>query len=78
MKWSKPRPGEMFSVSNTTPAYKVAHYIVDGVSRFRCSFKGEFIGRVTDDKNEAKQICERHNTITQEAKEITDGPKATA
>lgn len=74
MKWKK--ENEYLATSNTMPAYKVAKYNVHPkYPVYRASFKGEFLGRETECPKEARQICERHHTITQEAKEFTNGPK---
>lgn len=73
MKWAK--RGELLAVSNTMPEYRVAKFYIVGQEVFRASFKGEFLGRMTEDPKEAQAICERHHTITQEAKEVTSDQK---
>lgn len=73
MKWE--RAGANVEVSNTSPAYKIARFMQGDTKLFRASFKGEFIGGVHKRAAEAKSLCENHNMITQEAKELTDETK---
>lgn len=68
MKWAK--QSEFVALSNTTPTYKVAKFVVDGRPLYRASVRGEFIGRVCDDPKEAQAICERHLMIVGQEKEV--------
>lgn len=68
MKWAK--QSEFVALSNTTPTYKVAKFVVDGAALYRASVRGEFIGRVCDDPKEAQAICERHLMIMGEEKDV--------
>lgn len=68
MRWSK--PGKWAVHSDTMPAYTVGSFIVDGAARYRASFNGEQIGQIVESAREAKRICEQHNLITKEAKDI--------
>lgn len=61
MKWCK--RSDLIAISDSTPPYKVAKYIVDGDPKYRASVRGEFIGRVCDDAKEAQTICENHLQI---------------
>lgn len=71
MRWSI--QGEYVLVSNTMPAYKVSKFYVDGRTKYRASFKGEFIGAMSEERKAAQVLCERHHSITGEAKEDTNG-----
>jgi hypothetical protein len=68
MKWAM--HSEYVAYSDSRPSYRVARYVVDGVSLYRASVRGEFIGRVCDAVKEAQAICERHLLIMGEEKEV--------
>lgn len=58
--------------SDTNPPYKVARYRIDGKSLFRPVFKGEFLAFPVARAKEAKEICERHHSINQEARAASE------
>ncbi|MDG9927435.1 MULTISPECIES: hypothetical protein [unclassified Pseudomonas] len=62
MKWAK--QSEHVAVSDSTPQYRVARFVIDGDAQYRASVRGEFIGAVTTDPHEAQAVCERHYMVT--------------
>jgi len=51
-------------ISISGEGYKVARFIVGREKVYRASFRGQFIGPVKDDHQEARQVCENHWQIT--------------
>ena len=61
MKWAK--RSDCVAVSDSSPQYKVAKFMVEDQAKYRASVHGDFIGRVCDDAKEAQTICENHLQI---------------
>lgn len=53
---------EILSISGE--GYKVAKFKVEWDTVYRASFRGQFIGQVKDDPQEARDVCENHWQIT--------------
>lgn len=61
MKWAK--RSDCVAVSDSSPSYKVAKFMVADQPKYRASVHGDFIGRVCDDAKDAQAICENHLQI---------------
>ncbi len=60
MNWRE--ESEILSISGE--GYKVAKFKVEWDTVYRASFRGQFIGQVKDDPQEARDVCENHWQIT--------------
>ena len=63
MKWQ--RTSDNTESSDTIPVYRVTRFRIEGKSQFRPSYAGEFLGFPVPTAKAAREICERHHSITQ-------------
>lgn len=70
MEWK--RTGLHVEESDTIPPYRVVRFRIEGKSLFRPAFKGEFLAFPVARAKGAKEICERHHAINQEARAASE------
>ncbi|QIW89247.1 recombination protein NinG [Pseudomonas phage 8P] len=70
MKWQ--RTSDHTESSDTIPVYRVTRFRIEGKPQFRPSYAGEFLGFPVPTAKAAREICERHHSITQEARSASE------